>query len=902
MWFKLSLWHLARHWRLNLLLLLTLLVTTSLLAGLPLYAAAIADRSLRQTLAEATPSSRHILATGNLDVRLAQAIPDALGDLYNRRVRYRTTDETELEPRIRHADGTVREVPEFLRLRFFAVDELHNHVRILEGRLPAFVPRTNPLRLPTQEVAIGRAAADAYGLRLGDVVTSQDGGVSARVVGIVEPLDPADSFWFEDLLLFEMTRIPGGNLPDTIVLSLILPPQAITTYFRPGESWRVFTNWETITLASAAPVQETLSALLASQSGVQLSTGLLLIIEDYQARLATARLALFLLSAQSFLFALFLLTMVAEALLEQSQRELGTLFARGFAPGQITALFGAQFGLLALVVAAPLGPLVARALLGLWPAGGEHLPLSASQGLAWQLSFAAGTVAGLVLTGAVYLGVRGGYRAWESGRARPDRRSRWTRAGLDLFLLVLGGLAYWQLNRGGSLIVSAGADTAVDPLLLLGPTVLLVAVALFLLRLIPPLAGLLAWLWQPGRTLVAPLGLTRLARDPGGPTRVALLVSLTAALTLFAGALADTVRAREAAFAHFFNGADLRLALAADLETATAQQAEVAALPGVAGTAMAFRTRVRSPDDQSSRVALLAVDANAFAAVTRFPAAITRLAIADVMEVLSPTPGRVLPAVFSAAVGPADKAIGDQFVYRIGTESIAVEVRGIVRNFPSLSRAWAADAFILVNRPVLEQTVDLARLGGIFERQRELWVAVAPGREADVMTALPAGVGVLGTASQQVSAFRSSLVSQETTGAFDLNALTLTGLSVIAFVLVHALAAMRRLGEFGVLRALGLSRGQLIGLISLEGLSTVGLGLAGGMLIGLGLTNVLRPFLLLALEDAVGGGFQHAIVVDWRATLAQLGLLAALYAGALMAIVAGALRAGIDRVTRLGDE
>jgi hypothetical protein len=78
---------------------------------------------------------------------------------------------------------------------------------------------------------------------------------------------------------------------------------------------------------------------------------------------------------------------------------------------------------------------------------------------------------------------------------------------------------------------------------------LLVALAMVCLRIWPPLLRLAAKLFQYLRGLVLPLSLLRMARDPLPPSRVVLLVSLTAGLVLFARAFRDSLAYRQEALA-----------------------------------------------------------------------------------------------------------------------------------------------------------------------------------------------------------------------------------------------------------------------------------------------------------------------------------------------------------------
>jgi hypothetical protein len=90
-----------------------------------------------------------------------------------------------------------------------------------------------------------------------------------------------------------------------------------------------------------------------------------------------------------------------------------------------------------------------------------------------------------------------------------------------------------------------GGIQLADPLLLIGPTLLLIALALVFLRILPWLLRLIARPLQRLRGWVLPLGLLRPAGDPAQPSRMVLLVSLTTGLVLFSRIFRDSLAYRQ---------------------------------------------------------------------------------------------------------------------------------------------------------------------------------------------------------------------------------------------------------------------------------------------------------------------------------------------------------------------
>jgi ABC-type antimicrobial peptide transport system permease subunit len=125
---------------------------------------------------------------------------------------------------------------------------------------------------------------------------------------------------------------------------------------------------------------------------------------------------------------------------------------------------------------------------------------------------------------------------------------------------------------------------------------------------------------------------------------------------------------------------------------------------------------------------------------------------------------------------------------------------------------------------------------------------------------------------------------------------------VVVFLLVHFFAARQRLYEFSLLRATGMATRQLLGLLTLEGVIMMALGLLAGSGIGAGLALIMRPFLSRVLSAAVGGDAIQQILVNWSEVFSLYGLLVGFYGLALLLLLFFLMRAGIHRALRIGEE
>ncbi len=890
---RFSLRRLLRHWRINLLVFAGITLTGALVAGLPAYAQIIAARSLANTLAVEPILSRNLIITappeGTLNSALLGLIDEQLGFIILDRVEVRQDSLSGyLAP-----DGLPDPESVPVPLNLWSFSTLGPDTRLVEGRLPDHIP---PLTGPTAlidpqpvEAALGLSAANDSGIHVGDMVYSAGEGFEIHIVGIVEPRDINDERWWGDPRPFELEVQPGAN-EDIIILSLLMNPISMANYFPGGErNWRVVIDQTQLTPKNAARIQ---GALVNTQAGFQVygldvTSGIPQLLENYQRQLATARITLFLLTSQALIFVFYTIGMITSFMLDRSRSELATLTSRGARPRQMMALFAIEGFLLALPGAALLGPPLMQMVVTRWLAATGAQIETAIPSEAWQLALAAALTGWLsfLLPGMAVAGK--GMQEFQQDRARPPQQGVWQARNLDIFLLALSILAYWQLSQDGSFVLRRIGDTAIaDPLLLLGPSLLLIAAALIFLRFFPYLLRAIHLYFSQGRGLVLPFGLAKLARDPLGPSRVVLLISLAAGLTFFSITFGKSLDARQMEMAQYLAGADLRVsARRIDLT-------QISATPGVRVTSPAFRVRVPGPNGRF--LSMLAIDPATFGQVARFPEGFG-IDMGDVMRVLgSATPSGHAAAILSSSAIPPDMGIGNEFEIQIGPQIVKFEIRGSIENFPT-----AAGDFAIIDYRAIQ---GWEQLTGVNLARGEAWLTVDPAAREDILAQFPHPDDILGDAYATLQGFQANGLTEGGKRAFALNALVMGIVSVAGFLLVHYFSAQGRASEFGLLRAGGLSAAQLLALLTTEGLIVLSLGLASGTLVGLGLTALMRPFLSRVFAEVLAGAIVERIVIDWPAIGQVFGLMAGFYGLALLVSLLALMRLGLHKSLRMATE
>ena len=594
--------------------LLTVLLTTAVLATLAAYSGAIGDAALRHSLRD----PRNAADTALIARAEVPAADRGGADTAVREAARTSFDGLPVTVRTLVRSGPYA-LPRSLRPRaersgepdlthFAALDR--TQVRIVAGRLPRAADRGI-------EAALPQTAADLLDLGPGDrlAVTDRLGGprVSVTVTGVYRPARADAAYWRLDDL-----RGRGVQKIDfTTYGPLLADPGALTGgKVSAGQSaWLASADFATLTTGRIDALREAArggSAALRSQpafgGSATVTTGLPDALDRVDRSLLVSRSTLLIVALQLVLLAGCALLLVARLLSAERAGETRLLRARGASRRGIAGLAVPEALLLALpsLVGAPLlaGPL-ARLLAGQGPLARMglrlELPAGGRPGV-WLV--AAGVALGCALAvtlPALTSSAEAGSVAARRARALPGP----VRAGADLGLLAVAGVAYWQLNRQTSGAVTGDMSGAlgVDPLLVAAPALALLAGTVLTLRLLPPVARLAERRAAGGRGLTAALAGWQIARRPMRGAGPVLLLVLAVALGLLAiGQGASWDRSQDDQ-ADFRAGVPLRVLAAGDDGPGRTEQ--YAALPHVTQAAPAVRATLPLAGNRTATVLAL---------------------------------------------------------------------------------------------------------------------------------------------------------------------------------------------------------------------------------------------------------------------------------------------------------
>ncbi|HSM38616.1 MAG TPA: ABC transporter permease, partial [Candidatus Limnocylindrales bacterium] len=433
--------------------------------------------------------------------------------------------------------------------------------------------------------------------------------------------------------------------------------------------WHAFPPFDRIELdqvgalrSGAAELPDRVSFAIAG-SFPTASTSLDRILADAERSLLVSRTGVLLLIVQLAILAAYAIVLTAGLLADHRRLDTALLRSRGAGATQVASMALAE----ALVLAAPaavLAPFLAAGALTLFNVAG---PLSAAQiqihpqlsETAFLVAAAAALGASLLLVVPAFIAARS-FAEEEGGRSRFETRTIGQRLGVDIALLAVTAIGFWQLRLyGAPLTESVQGSLGLDPLLVAAPAIGLLAGGVLALRIVPLLAQAAEALTRRGRRLIGSLGAQQMARRPLRYTRSALLLMLAVSMGVFAISYAETWQSSQQDQAAYEVGADLRVVApgGAGNVPAWALESALGRLDGVESVMGVDRQSLRLPGGSRQGV-LLGVDPNRAPGIVNLRPDLSSAPLDSLMEPL--TAARPAPAFIRFDTAPAALRISTQ--------------------------------------------------------------------------------------------------------------------------------------------------------------------------------------------------------------------------------------------------
>ena len=589
-------------------------LAVALMASTSIYRNALQDLGLQTDLRR--------VSDADLDVRILNAAHGLSGglaeesfDVIGRRLRIPSDYISDVKKSLTSATFFMTDVggipPEEDprdRARVLWFEGVQDHIELVDGRWPDAAPAATPDQPPVIDVAIGTDAAASGGFTLGETrdihASWRDDAlpIQIRVVGLVRPIDYNARYWgvrrdhfhvpVEKTDAFAFFA-PRATLIDAMSGYMPELRARLEVYAQVERSAFVADDAG----LAAVRFRAAFESIAKEIDRARVETDVVTVLNDYETKEFFSSIPLLVLTLQIVGIVLFYLVLVSTMVVERQSSEVALLKSRGAGLGHIMSISTIE-GLILVALALGVGPLVAReaiAFLGYSPAfegltGGARLSVElTTEVYIWAAIGAALSFIALL------------WPAWRSNRAtvvhfarstsRPEDKPAFQRYYLDLVVVGVGALLFFQLQDSGSLVTEdLFGGLQQDPLLLVAPAVFVVTVAVLFLRLFPLVLSIFGGIARIVGGASMQMVLWHLTRAPVQPGRLALLLIMATSLGMFGGTFGATLDKSFDDRASYQSGAALRLA---DLRTSGASvqmlEEDLADAPGIDKSAYVVR-------------------------------------------------------------------------------------------------------------------------------------------------------------------------------------------------------------------------------------------------------------------------------------------------------------------------
>ena len=773
------------------------------------------------------------------------------------------------------------------RFKVGAVRGLEEHVTLVEGRWPA---EHDPAMGGALEVLVSETAAAEAGFQAGEdyvlfrgieaaVAVDQ---IPVRVVGVWRPNDPTSTFWFLSTRVYDGVLLMSESSYRAFASAR---PTESQIYFNYAAWYHLYdgtglTADRVPRILRGTTILKTRLTSAVPSIGFPVSPESALTRHQRAVNLQTTLMLSF--GLPIIMLVLFFVAFVAGIASSRRRGELAVLRSRGYGTGHLLMITGV--GTLVLVaisiaVGLLLGPYVARLMwstrsflefTGREPLAVRIVPSAVRVGVLVGLLAAVVSVlpdlASAGLTTVAY---------WQSS-ARETAKPWWQRYYLDVLLAILAGYGYYMIVNGDAMdfLLGGGGNLFENPLVLVTPFAFMLAAVMIFLRFVPLLfkvssagTGLLP-------SLVPFLASRRLERASSRYSGVLMLLVLSIGLSLFTASMAWTLDRNLRERTYFEVGADVsvtergvvlgteggsqtsgglsgettetEVSGSVTVAGALVPVAEALEVPGVNDAARLYRGSVSVRTGASPRKGtLVGVERLYLPGVAFFRSDFGPQPLGALMNALAVrSDGVLVDPTFLAESG---LAVGDPVSLQLDVSqgrSMSFRIVGTIAMFPTVYRE-DYPLFVANLAYVTEQ------LG--WPLTGRIWLSVEPNADAEAivegLTAEGFDIRAVHDARAMISGEQSQLVRVGLFGFLSAGFVATSLLSMLSLLIYSLTSFKERYIQYGILSALGLTKGQIASEFLSEQMGILGLGIAAGTGLGAWACALFLPFFQVSTGD-----------------------------------------------------
>lgn len=905
-----------RFWKQPLLVLsvfIGLLIAVAMVTTVPLYSNAATFRVLERELSIANESSliqsrpfdfvyRYIGSWhGNLlsdqltklNDYFDNRISDVIGLPIEERVNFVSTDNLQLFPLGLPQIST--NVLDLVKLAY--MDNFKNHITVIDGSIPIEGNLEIIELLASNDLAnqLGMSVGKEYILRFSDPATDKHWTKQVKIAGIWIPKDPFDTYWsFYTSESFAKKLILNKTDFDEVVSTNEVPINET--------AWRLSLNGDGI---SSQNVDQTLNRINTVQNqlnSIVVNTNLELspvaaLQQFSQTSNELTRILIFF-SLPILVMIILFLMMISDLFARSQQNEIAILRSRGASRRWIVGIYFWQWlmiGIAAIAGGLLLGILFSRFVSNTYSFmvfSTVNSPVPTLGRTAYLLALSMVSVAIFAMLIPIYKVSKETILGYKRSTARNSNTEFWQKAYLDLLLLAVSVYGLYVLRSQGRLTIFGkslgGNDPFTNPLMFLLPTLFILSLLLFSLRILPLIIELLNRLVNKFQGASLILVLRQFARSGRAHHASLLLLGLTISIAFFASSMAATIDQGMHDNVYYQNGADIHFYEGGEFvkidsggtsdgqpNLSQVQEGEgywnllpvtdYLSIPGVLGaTRVGYYQANAYFGGVANAGSLMGIDRDSFGSIAFSRPDFSAESFSGLLNRLASSPDAVL--INEELWNRYNLNVGDVIELQTSTTNLTgnmkFKVAGVFKYFPGWNRAENLNAFV----------VNLDYLFDTWGRMQpyDVFLKTSPTASLAMISERVNLMGVtMSKAADSRGALQNLIFSPKRQGALGLLSvgfISSTILAIIAILIYVIFTFRERSIHFGVLRAIGLSSSQLKTSLVMEIGMIAFLGVLLGNLVGSVASRLFIPVFPVNVQG-ISSVLPQSTTINWSQIL-----------------------------------
>ncbi len=787
---------------------------------------------------------------------------------------YHTTDSKMIPKMIR--DGDDREKV----FDLYSMSDLKKHSTIISGSQFSNTISEDGII----DAVVSQGTFNHLGLLVGDEFTCSNlkgkngKQLKLRIVGIFTISKKDDTYWNMDL----SELINGVFISQDIFKSELLYDNQFHNALT-GQ-WVVNFDYKRVVPDQVTSLYNKTSSMVTASSTIHKSfsePAYLQVLYNYSSKINKINSTLIILIIPLFLLLCAFIFMISTQMLNMEENEISLFKSRGASRIQIFTLYLLQsicLSVASLVFAIPLAGLLCRIL------GSANAFLEFVQRTSLTITYSKGVV--LYSLGAVAVSIlitilpvlKSSAISIVNLKQKKARRQKvfWQKLYLDVVMLGVSLYGFYSFNRQKTdILYRVVSGQSIDPLLFLSSSLFILGAGLFALRLQPLLIKFLFKVgikkWKP----VNYASLLQILRTGRKQYFIMVFMILTVALGIFNSTIARTIVLNAEENTAYSTGTDIvfqekwKNNIGAVMASTTPipfvwyepEYMRYAQLNEVESLAKVYRNpnvKVNSSDEMKTEV--MAINTKDFGNTARLPEGLNNHMFNEYLNVLSTNPNAVI--LSSNYATKQGYKIGDTIEFSNADNEISYNieddktVRAIIYAFVDYWPGYKPTSikeFDDGTCGTVDNYLVIANLGNIQQQWKvepyQVWMKLKnkdTGFFYNLLQNQNINLTMLADKEQKVLEIRKDSMFQGTNGILTMSFIVILILCFIGYLIYWILSIRSRELLFGVFRAMGMSKREIIHMLINEQICTGGLAIALGAGIGVLASKLYIPMIQIA--------------------------------------------------------